>query len=376
MRRSDGWSAQSAPPGACWPSKSVPSIDTPQGLKPHGFWRLAGNSSGASQPTRTGTTLRHGPARPRATCPTCPYCQAAGGSGEHPRKRPPTTPFSPMREEAALEHEGGAHATGASPQRLKSGDLRGAKAFFCQPVDANNGHGEIHPAGDRAADQGACGDQDSTVKGANCVEPHRLPSFSTTSPTPKRRPAVELPRPSKCPASPLADMEYRRAVGYGGGAHGNFRVCAMERSSASKTFAHHVGQRPWRVVTACRSVYAVRRDPRRYAWLAPIVPQFADSSTAEHYGPTSERAAGGSGATERAAHRGSRWQAPAEGRWNRARVRGHRPFAQWHHTDTHVQRAYAAIRLRRGRAVVMSAGNRRTRCNFRSWPPWATGVIA
>src|SRR5262249_30637787 len=181
----------------------------------------------------------------------------------------------------------------------------------------------------------------------------------------KPHPSGALPRPSSCPASPLADMEYRRAVGHGGCAHGNLRVCATEQSSASKTFAHHVRQGPWRIVTACRSVYAVRRDPRRYAWLAPIVPHFADGSTAEHFGPTSERAAGGSGATGCAAHRGSRWHAPTEGRRSHARVRGHRPLAQRRHAETHVQRAYAVIRLRRRRTVIMSIVNRlcgRLRC--------------
>jgi hypothetical protein len=116
------------------------------------------------------------------------------------------------------------------------------RARICHPVVANNGHGEIHPAGDRAAGWGASGDQHSTVKGAHFVESHRLPSLSTTSRTAKRRPAVESPRPSECPASPLADMEHRRAVGHGGGAHGNLRVCAMEQPSVSKTCAHHVGK--------------------------------------------------------------------------------------------------------------------------------------
>jgi putative transposase len=46
-----------------------------------GFSLPARNSSGASHPTRSGHTVRHGPARPRATCPSC---QAAGWSGEHP----------------------------------------------------------------------------------------------------------------------------------------------------------------------------------------------------------------------------------------------------------------------------------------------------
>jgi hypothetical protein len=43
-------------------------------------------------------------------------------------------------------------------------------------------------------------------------------------------------------------------------------------------------------------------------------------------------------------------------------------LAQWRYTDTHVQRAYAAIGLCRGRTAVMSASDRRTRCNFRGWP--------
>jgi hypothetical protein len=250
------------------------------------------------------------------------------------------------------------------------------RARVCHPVVATNGHGDIQPAGDRAAGWGASGDQHSTVKGANFVESHRLPSLSTTSRTAKRRPAVESPRPSECPASPLADMEHRRAVGHGGGAHGNLRVCAMEQPSVSKTFAHHLGKWPWRVVTVCRSVYAVRRDPRRRAWLAPTVSQSADSSTAEHDGPTSERAADGSGATECAAHHGSRRHTPATGRRNHAPVCGHCPLAQWRHTDTRVQRAYAAIGLCRGRTAVMSASDRRTRCNFRGWPPWAMAANA
>jgi hypothetical protein len=74
-------------------------FDTPQGLEPLGCWRPAGTRSGASPRTRTETPVRHGPARPRATCP---YCPAAGWSMEHPMKRLPT-PHARLGEETALD---------------------------------------------------------------------------------------------------------------------------------------------------------------------------------------------------------------------------------------------------------------------------------